>query len=83
MTKRQSEELLAAAIRWQEQGSRSKWKSETSLELWDLIEKIKSRPEEPTPVDTFSVTTEALLHQLAARAWRFLFSKLAWPDYVV
>jgi hypothetical protein len=66
MTKKQAEDLLKAAIAWQEQGARSKWKSSVSLELWDTIERIRqeqaagSEPEPPASI-------KKLLDELAGR----------------
>lgn len=43
LTDAQARELLNAAIAWQEQGSRSKFKTNKTLNLWDVVESIKQK----------------------------------------
>jgi hypothetical protein len=69
VTEQQAKKLLATAIKWQEQGARSKWKSKASLELWDLIEQIKTNQHET--VDDIPV--ERVIQHLLRRAWIYLF----------
>jgi hypothetical protein len=40
LTEEQEHDLLAAARAWKAQGSRSHWRSDPSLRLWDMIEDI-------------------------------------------
>ncbi len=77
MNEHQAQELLTAAVKWQEQGARSKWKSEVSIELWDTIERIKKEREE-TP----NIPAEKLVNILLSKLWHFLLREWGWASVV-
>lgn len=41
----QAQRLFEAAMKWQAQGSRSKFSAEPTLALWDLVEQLKNETE--------------------------------------
>jgi len=71
VTEQQAQDLLRAAIAWQEQGARSKWKTETSLALWDTVDRIKREQAQdseflpPLRIEQFIVSLlNRLVHRL-------------------
>lgn len=77
MTEQQAEELYQAALKWQQQGSRSKWRTEASRELWDTIERIRTEREKDPQfrIDEFFKTLPGKLLQMLIR-------ECGWPRVV-
>jgi hypothetical protein len=77
MTKQQAEELYQAALKWQQQGARSKWRTKVSLTLWDTIERIKTEREKDS-----QFRSDESFKTLLGKLLQMLIRECGWPRVV-